>query len=401
MRRGKKSARRGAGGARRLRDRGPAWVAAHILVAAFLAGGCVVETREIGAGVDSFEIHVSSPGFLGDEAANLTVPTRDFTLDIMAIGSRGERPYEAFNGTTVLHVIYGGRQVPLMELPFSGGMAANVKVTVDRVFGKGVFWVEDAMDDNPSYAAGASAPIIFPNPSVSDIQYSDEETSPFSAALAGYQLRSGGQESIRRRVVVTAVTNSGFYATDLDGAQGGANSIFVFNYSRPEGLSQGDNLLWFSGTVAEHLGTTQITFPSWEACRESWCDGEVPPAVAISQETTFDKTVLEALESSLVQIGPIQIQDVDASGYDSDTYEQYGQYQVRLYDDSGNLGARFQVVSRDTVGDFDARDFAFDDFTFIRGVLSELNFKPGVTSWVLNVRDRCDICGPAYCPCGE
>jgi hypothetical protein len=361
----------------------------------------VVETREIAQGVEAFEIRVSYPGDLGDEEANRPVATRDFVLNIRAVGATGDPPYEGFNQKALLSVLYGGRLQPLREVGFSGGMAQDVRVTVERVFGRALFWIEDSIEANPSYAAGASAPIVFPNPSISDIQYSTEETAPYTAALSGFQLRSGGQESIQRRVVVTSVTNSGFYATDLDGPGGGANSIFVFNYSRPDGVARGDNLLWLSGTVAEHLGTTQITFPSWEVCAKSWCNGSIPDPFVITQETTYAGETLEALESGLVQIGPVQIQDVDASKYERETFEQYGQYGVRIFDKYDELGKDFQVVSREAVAEFDPRDHAFEEFTYIRGVLSELNFNPGVTSWIINVRDRCDICGPTFCPCGE
>ncbi|MBI5528425.1 MAG: hypothetical protein HY897_19000 [Deltaproteobacteria bacterium] len=379
----------------------PLSAAAVLVAAAVAAGGCVVESREVAEGVESFEIRVSYPGDLGDEAANRPVATRDFVLNIRAVGAEGDPPYEVFNRKALLSVLYGGRLQPLQEVGFSGGVAADVFVTVERVFGRAIFWIEDSIEAGPSYAAGASVPIVFPNPSIADVQFSNEEEAPFTSALSGYQLRSGGQETIKRRVVVTSVTNSGFYMTDLDGPGNGSNSLFVFNYSRPEGVAAGDNLLWFSGTVAEHLGTTQVTFPSWEVCYESWCDGAIPSPFVITQETTYKQETLEALESGLVQIGPVQIQDVNASKYERETFDQYGQYKVRIFDKYGDLGKDFNVVSRESVAEFDPRDHAFEEFTYIRGVLSELNFNPGVTSWIINVRDRCDICGPEYCPCGE
>jgi alpha-tubulin suppressor-like RCC1 family protein len=40
-------------------------------------------------------------------------------------------------------------------------------------------------------------------------------------------------------------------------------SIFVFNFSFPEGLNQGDLLFSLSGAVQEFTSTTQMTFPSW------------------------------------------------------------------------------------------------------------------------------------------
>ncbi|MCU0701536.1 MAG: hypothetical protein MUC96_33915 [Myxococcaceae bacterium] len=40
-------------------------------------------------------------------------------------------------------------------------------------------------------------------------------------------------------------------------------SIFVFNFSFPEGLNQGDLLFSLSGAVQEFTSTTQMTFPAW------------------------------------------------------------------------------------------------------------------------------------------
>lgn len=40
-------------------------------------------------------------------------------------------------------------------------------------------------------------------------------------------------------------------------------SVFVFNFSFPEGLNQGDLLFSLSGAVQEFTSTTQLTFPAW------------------------------------------------------------------------------------------------------------------------------------------
>ncbi len=40
-------------------------------------------------------------------------------------------------------------------------------------------------------------------------------------------------------------------------------SMFVYNYSFPEGLNQGDLLFTLSGAVQEFTSTTQLTFPAW------------------------------------------------------------------------------------------------------------------------------------------
>lgn len=44
-------------------------------------------------------------------------------------------------------------------------------------------------------------------------------------------------------------------------------SMFIYNYSFPEGLDVGDLLLTLSGSVQEFTSTTQLTFPAWTAER--------------------------------------------------------------------------------------------------------------------------------------
>ena len=373
------------------------------LLAAAAFAGCVSETRDIGAGISSFDIHVSSPVDLGDEAQDRAITTRDFVLDAMAVGPNNERPLEAYQGNAQLSILYGGRLQPLKEVTFVGGIASGVAVTIPRVFGKAVFWLEDSLGKSPTLAAGASADIIFSNPTIADLQASSMTTPPFTTDLDGYQLRVGGQSNITHRMVITGVTNNGYYLTDIDGVAGGWNSMYIFNFSRPVVVA-GANILWFSGGVAEHLGTTQITFPTWEVCdpaKNTWCDGKIPDPTPITNETTYDALNLEALESALVEIDHVQIQDVDADAYDRDSYDTYGQFKVRLYDLKGNIAAPIQVLTKTAAPDFDPRKFKMQDFTYFRGILTELNFKAGKnTNWVIYVRDKNDICGPGYCPSG-
>jgi len=375
----------------------------YFLLAAALAG-CVGETREVADAVGSFDIHISSPSDLGDEIQSRAVTARDFVLDIMAVNARGAAPDTGFNGRAQLSILYGGRLSPIKEITFTGGVATGIAITLPRVFGKTVFWVEDSLGASPTWAAGASLPIIFANPTIADLQASSMTTPPYSSDLTGYQLQVGGQANATHRMVVTAVTNSGYYLTDIDGVAGGWNSMYVFNFSRPNVLV-GANILWFSGGIAEYLGSTQITFPTWEVCdpaKETWCNGTVPVPAPIANETTYDALNLEALESALVEVDHVQIQDVDADAYDRSSYDTYGQFKVRLYDAKGNIAAPIQVLAKTEVPDFSPRDFKMKDFTYFRGVLTELNFKAGKnTNWVIYVRGKCDICGPGYCPCGQ
>jgi hypothetical protein len=81
-------------------------------------------------------------------------------------------------------------------------------------------------------------------------------------------------------MIVTAITQSGFYVTDLKAEKMSPDSgdpsagawdalpshfghIFVYTYSAPANLYVGDHLLSLSGSVEEFSGDTQLDFPSW------------------------------------------------------------------------------------------------------------------------------------------
>jgi alpha-tubulin suppressor-like RCC1 family protein len=123
-------------------------------------------------------------------------------------------------------------------------------------------------------------------------------------------------------------------------------SIFVFNFSFPDGLNQGDLLFSLSGSVQEFTSTTQLTFPSWTIAErvrtlppsqwEKWLqfvppvelnarlcgqDNLAQPFITdplCGQSTTNLK--LESLESSLVRLRGVRFPerfvncDFDANG---------------------------------------------------------------------------------------
>ncbi len=93
-----------------------------------------------------------------------------------------------------------------------------------------------------------------------------------------------GKESL---LVVTGTDPAGFFVTDITACRqrevltdetgqtqvrvpepdgylpGTFGSMFIYNYSFPEGLDEGDLLWAVAGSVQEFTGTTQLTFPSW------------------------------------------------------------------------------------------------------------------------------------------
>ncbi len=112
--------------------------------------------------------------------------------------------------------------------------------------------------------------------------------------------------------------------------------MFVYNYSFPDGLDEGDLLWTLSGSVQEFTSTTQMTFPSWSIAEKvrrlppaqwnKWL--QYAPAVEINNRTCGSQDVLpafltdqlcghnrrnlkmESLESGLVKIRNIRFPSV-------------------------------------------------------------------------------------------
>ncbi|MFL5345917.1 MAG: hypothetical protein ACJ8AT_14095 [Hyalangium sp.] len=177
-----------------------------------------------------------------------------------------------------------------------------------------------------TYSTGLSTPIAFEEPTLARVQepetYNDNRTSPFAKQflIIGRPPESGtplvqscppgydpkdptkkdpndGQDV---RMVVTGLDPGGFFVTDLTACHAheytgtGSNvrtpepdgflpgtygSMYVYNYSFPEGLYPGDLIWSLSGSVQDFAATTQLTFPAW-TIRES---------VRLGPPSTWDK----------------------------------------------------------------------------------------------------------------
>jgi hypothetical protein len=173
-----------------------------------------------------------------------------------------------------------------------------------------------------SYATGLTPPIYFEEPTLARVQepdsYNDNRGSPFAGQFLtvgrapesgapliqscppGYDPRDPTKKDPNDgqlvTLVVTGLDPSGFFVTDLTACRvreytgAGSNvrtpepsgflpgtygSIYIYNYSFPEGLYPGDLLWSISGSVQDFAATTQLTFPSW-VIREKV--RELPPA---------------------------------------------------------------------------------------------------------------------------
>jgi hypothetical protein len=362
--------------------------------------------------IQSFQVHIISPENLGSEKELIPADTNTIIFQVKALGSKKEDPF-IITKEVSLYLNFGGRSNFLKSIKLVDGVSSEEKIEITNIYGKAHIMVVDDMGDNPSYAAGSSEEIYFKNPSIDDIQKSSQNEPPFSSDMVGYRVNIRGQRNNIGRMVVTAVTNTGFYVTDLASNSNPPLSLFVYNFSRPYGIYRYQMLCSLTGGIKEHLGDTQITFPDWltyEDCKNidslqcNICIDELKQyegknniePYQLTTQTTYDKNLMESLESSLVVVENATIMNMFESAYDRDTYIDYGQYKVRLNDTTAS--ATLLVISRDNVSDFDPAKYIGKTFSYIRGILTELNFGNQNSMWIINVRDKYDICIEDYCP---
>ena len=145
------------------------------------------------------------------------------------------------------------------ELPYgqcSDGIDNDNNQLVDQA-DPGCQGPDDDLEAPVTMATGVSPTLFFRDPRIRDIQQTPLlATSP----LVGDQVHvSAGN------LVVTNVISNGFYAVDVADNVAGQlyNGLFVFTFSKPQGLEYGDQLCSISGAVQEHVGMTQLVFPSF------------------------------------------------------------------------------------------------------------------------------------------
>jgi len=221
-------------------------------------------------------------------------------LTVEAIGNFGERV--PFTGFLTVEAVPGFVPPPARVIKIEKGVAENVEVFFARGIEDTVLWVEDSGykprtgaygecndgKDNDGNGvtdladAGCDSPddavehdvtgvagvtdkaLVFENPTIRHLQFTKAIAT--SSPLEGQVVRIDSG-----RFVVTNVTSTGLFLTDLDyqkpvlenGEPGYFNSIFLYSWSTPDNVSYGDKLCWFSGGVVEHEGNTQINFPTF------------------------------------------------------------------------------------------------------------------------------------------
>ncbi len=286
-----------------------------LVIGLTLAFGCSHTDYDPGApAVSAFQVEFATNAASGTEAEPLPFPSAvpaEVTITALAVDASGEVfPY---NGRARVSVVpgelVGGDRVRFIDgLAWSataGTCAAGCAEAelcdeeTDRClapglvvrwrfsFGETFVWVEDVGEDgkldchndldddadglvdgfdpdcNPeadgpraTLATGISPPLYFARPRIRDLQFSPRCTTDTPLGGQNVNIATGS-------LVVTGTTQSGMYVTDLEGPEGGYNSVYLFTFSNPGDVRRGDRLCSISGNAAEFIANTQLNFPSF------------------------------------------------------------------------------------------------------------------------------------------
>lgn len=154
----------------------------------------------------------------------------------------------------------------------SNGVDDNGNGLVDFPADPGCYFADDDDENGGTYAAGVSPPVYYALPLISDVRggastpYPNEAVQIATGCPTDITTCAFDAPSDPEYVVVTRVSNNGFFVTDVgaNAVAKGYNSLFAFNFSTPAGLRVCDRVTYLSGTATDFFGFTQLSFPSFQ-----------------------------------------------------------------------------------------------------------------------------------------
>ncbi len=345
-------------------------------VAACALSGCskTVTTERIEPTI----IEVSVDGELGSPDAPLAFSgdTVSRTITVQTLDAAGQ-PYP-FEGDLSVRV-RPGKLDQAQWISVTGGQWTGT-IDFHAAFGPTRIWASDEGDKDgstgrlPSFATGVTEELHYAFPTIAELnRIDDHETNQLAGEFAELSIAE-------RQVVVTEIGTNGFWCTDIADEAGSYNSLYVYTFSKPEGIWQGARLVELTGNDQEYLATTQLSFPVYSAEEGSMLD--VPEAIEIPVEATCDDDLMEAMESSLVTVTGASIpDDFNEGSADYADYIEYGQWPIEL----AGGGCRIYVDSTVST-DFAPTDMAGQEVGDITGMLREIWGK-----WIITARGEGDI----------
>ncbi|GEM_PF-1004572 len=386
--------------------------------------GCV-EERDAVTGTQSIKIDLVAPTSGGEINNRLPDTARSVTVNLTALDENAEvdasfdqtiRVYAQFLGTLTPQL----DQMPLAQIPMSGGMAANAMITLpDSVLGQTTLWFDNGSGLGPDYQHGAvtgiSPTLWYRDPFVRDIQTPRDEMAVDALSITPLTDKQVTVDESRNgatgRLVVTSVFAQGYTLSDVSCGPGGAppctadsyDHAMVFTFSAPRDesgrpLEIGDTVRRFNGGVSEFNGLTEIGFPRTFVTDANNPTLEHDPA-RLPAPVLFDTAWFGPLSNPAGRInferneaGAIEIRGAKVCDVANDpNYATYKQWKIDPAGASGTCGSN--TLSLITAG----TDFTTDPVTLkdrilprVVGILRPVNIG-SFNVWIVYPRGSSDI----------
>jgi hypothetical protein len=195
----------------------------------------------------------------------------------------------------------------------ANGIDDNDNGKVDYPIDPGCYAANDDTEDGGTYAAAVTDTLYFQYPRIADVRgVNNGGVTPFNNQQLSINTEWTTPNPTQKPsgVVVTGVSSSGFYATDLTDPRG-YSSVYAYNYTAPPIMLPCDRLITFGGTAGDFYGYTEVNFPTWSleewdpTSRGCWVP-DPAPLIADDLAATNSPVLLE-LEAGLVQVSTVPV----------------------------------------------------------------------------------------------
>ena len=240
------------------------------------------------------EVHLAAPESAGAKATPLpfTSVASSLGLSISTLDVKGGA--YPFDGTLSVEV-RPGRITDSTRVTVEDGVWSGT-VQIEAAFGPTRIWAkdEDVDDDRiPSWSAGVSETIWYNQPTISEMQATDNhETNQLAGEYSELRVED-------RQVVVTATDTAGFWVADLLDAPGNYAGLYAYTFQKPDDeVVVGARLTLLTGLNQEYLASTQLSFPTLAVAEGEAL--EPPAAFEVTDAVCGDDNEMEKYEGARV-----------------------------------------------------------------------------------------------------
>lgn len=381
-------------------------------------------------------------GLLGPQENELGSPTHKVSPQVMRFAVRAldeQGMVMPVDRTVQAFLVAGGSRLPLQnpcalvgntsstpnwllaQFSLVAGQAPVVTLPMNTpaIFGR----VTLNLEEPESLAAGATPPIYFPNPTISQIMRPLDPSAQNASYCQPYlnrQVVFDRTTDEAGSLVVSSVFQSGLAVSDTSASD--YNSIYVFTFGRPPAsIVKGRVLSRLSGAIAKFNGMTQVANPSLVPT-DTVDLSRVPAPIELSENRRPAQDPTASANRWLTRYiaTPVRITGIVCeTALDDSRADNWSRYNTIAINQTGdgkadstngcggvNSGSyipptRFNVqFPGKGVGGFDPAVHAGQEVT-ITGMLQNSVSRSGKTLfWTVVVRDQTDVClqPRAMCP---